>query len=142
MKTEPTDLDREAATLFTPAPGMRMWIWIETGEDAVRFLGRTGVASNPFVAVVEILTGRFRVTAIDTDDAATSGCFVDQIEALRPDQPVTVVDRLRVLPGETDRRFMVLVEHDGTQTTSTGPTRGAALVAAKRALIPTHPASP
>ena len=137
MKTEPTDLDREAARLFTPAPGMRMWIWLETGEDAVRFLGRTGVASNPlafdetrFEAVVEILTGRFRVTAIDSDDPATVGAMVAQFDR----HAVTVVDRRDVLPGDVERRFAVLAEFDGAQTLTTGPTRGAALVAAMKAI--------
>ena len=68
------------------------------------------------------------------DEPATVGCMLAQVEAMRPGQAVSIVDRLCSLPGEDERRFAVLVEHDGAQTVATGPTRGAALVAAMKAL--------
>ena len=74
-----------------------------------------------------------RTVAIDTDDNPTVGQMLAQVEAARPGQAVSIVDRMHTLPGDTERRFAVLVEHDGTQTVATGPTRGAALVAARRA---------
>ena len=128
MKTKPTDLDREAASLFTPAPGMRVWTRHAQGR-LVDYDGHygtvTGEGSWEAMAVVR---------ALGANNPATTGCFVDQIEALHPCQSVTVVDRLHVLPGEVERRFMVLVGSADCETATTGPTRGAALVAAMRAL--------
>jgi hypothetical protein len=132
MKTEPTDLDREAARLFAHMPGMRVMHsdggWGRIAEAAwagAALLHRTGDSMAASVA---------QIAAIDTDDPATVGCMLTQVEAMRPGQAVTVVDRLRSLPGEHGRRFAVLVEHDGAETVATGPTRGAALVVAMRAL--------
>ena len=135
MKTAPTETDREAARLFEPAPGMRAW----------RTTG-VGMMSDPGMVIeVDPATaphGGIRtergwswlpVCAIDTDDPAIVGCMLAQVEAVRPGQAVSIVDRLHSLPGDAERRFAVLVEHDGTQTVATGPTRGAALVAARRA---------
>ena len=134
MKTAPTETDREAARLFEPAPGMRAW----------RTTG-VGMMSDPGMVIeVDPATaphGGIRtergwswlpVCAIDADDPATVGVMLAQVEAVRPGQAVSIVDRLHSLPGEDERRFAVLVEHDGTQTVATGPTRGAALVAARR----------
>lgn len=40
-----------------------------------------------------------RRVIIDTDDPATVGCMLAQVEAMRPGQAVSIVDRLRSLPG-------------------------------------------
>lgn len=122
MKTEPTQLDREAAGLFNcddgmragvqvciPLPGGLRWEW-----------DRDGICP----------------AALDTDDPATVGCMLAQLER---HGAVTVVDRLHSL-GEPDRRFMVIVERNvAEQETATGPTRGAALVAMARNLAEVKP---
>ena len=118
MKTTPTETDREAARLFDAnCQGLRAYL--------------AGVGW----CIVSTVRDSFRVgaDAIDTDDPATVGVILAQVEAIRPGQAVSIVDRVHSLPGEDERRFAVLVEHDGTQTVATGPTRGAALVAARRA---------
>lgn len=125
-----TDLDRLAAEFFEPVPGMRVFVFAAGGGDT-RVSSRWLRVTEPCFAWPG---GLDCDDAIDTDDPATVGCLVDQIEALRPDQSVTVVDRLHVLPGEVERRFMVLVWSADCETATTGPTRGAALVAAMRAL--------
>ena len=131
MKTEPTETDREVARLFTLAPGMRVFNadagWARLAEAAWAGTTLTHWASD------SMAVDGARVDAIDADDPATTGQMLAQVEAMRPGQAVSIVDRLRSLPGEDERRFAVLVEHDGAQTVATGPTRGAALVAARRA---------
>ena len=141
MKTEPTDLDREAAGLFTLAPGGRAWCRIECAEVVLRFLAKDPVtlhahayAEGLDMHLTESLAHSFHVAAFDTDDPATVGVMLAQVEAAVPNAAVTIVDRLHSLPGDVERRFMVIVECNGTQTTATGSTRGAALVAAMRAV--------
>lgn len=120
MKTIPTELDREAARLFDAnCRGLRAYL------DGFGW------------CVVSTVRDHFRVEAeaIDTDDPATVGCMLAQVEGMRPGLAVTIVDRLVTIPNEPDRRFAVLVSNGyGVQDVFTGPTRGAALVAAKRAL--------
>ena len=118
MKTEPTETDREAGRAFVPWPAMRV-MWTTNSKRWERIADGTAHTGHPF--------------AIDTDDPATAGQMLAQVGAMRPGQAVSIVDRMRSLPGEDERRFAVLVEHDGAQTVATGPTRGAALVAARRA---------
>ena len=118
MKTTPTETDREAGRMFVPWPAMRV-MWTVTSKRWERIADGTAHTGHPF--------------AIDADDMGTAGQMLAQVEAMRPGQAVSIVDRLRSLPGEDERRFAVLVEHDGAQTVATGPTRGAALVAARRA---------
>lgn len=119
MKTTPTETDREAGRVFVPLPAMCV-MWTATSKRWERVADGTAHTGHPF--------------AIDADDPATAGQMLAQVEAMRPRQAVSIVDRLRSLPGEDERRFAVMVEYDGAQTVATGPTRGAALVAAKRAL--------
>lgn len=119
MKTAPTEIDRKAGRAFVPWHAMRV-MWTATSTRWERTADGTAHTGHPF--------------AIDTDDPATVGQMLAQVEAVRPGQAVSIVDRLHSLPGDAERRFAVLVEHDGTQTVAAGPTRGAALVAAKRAL--------
>lgn len=126
MKTEPTDIDREAAGLFNAAPGMRVvYVSSVNGRRKLEWCrvrdGANGVYGAPH--------------ALDTDDPATVGCMLAQVEASAPGLAVSVADRWHNLPGDSDRRFLVLVDHaEGHQTTATGPTRGATLVAAMRKL--------
>lgn len=138
MKAVPTETDREAARLFEPAPGMRIilsdrlfgGLWARVSVTGERMAGCYEVGVDTWDAWAEEWQ---RMDAIDTDDPATAGQMLVQVESMRPGQAVSIVDRMRSLPGEDERRFAVLVEHDGAQTVATGPTRGAALVAARRA---------
>ena len=121
MKITPTETDRLAAQLFAPAGGMRAaWRGERNGVRPVWERLRDGSESTP--------------DAYDADDPATAGQMLAQVEAVRPGQAVSILDRLHLLPVAEEHRFLVLVEHDGAQAVTTGPTRGAALVAAKRAL--------
>ncbi len=140
MKASPTDIDREAARVFQPAPGMRgildyrafggMWVRVKTVTPSLvsgwydAFPGEWHANAPEFS----------RFAAFDTDDPATVGCMLAQVRVAHPSRSVSVVDRRHTLPGEDDRRFQVLVHHGGTHTTAAGPTCGAALVAAMRAL--------
>lgn len=143
MKTEPTETDREAARLFVAAPGMRIRAKMHNVEDgfwsrASRHSDVGGVFCDAEPTVDECKWVRpLDVAAIDTDDPATVGCMLAQVEQSRPCLAVTIVDRLVTIPGESDRRFAVLVSTmGGMQDVFPGPTRGAALVAAMRALKP------
>ena len=126
MKIEPTEIDLAAANVFMPQHGMvimdRFSDWWRSKRVDDSFMEDFGGDPLP------------PGNAIDTEDPATVGQMLAQVEALRPGQAVSIVDRLRSLPGEDERRFAVMVEHDGAQTVATGPTRGAALVAAMRAI--------
>ena len=126
MKTEPTDIDREAAGLFNAAPGMRVvYVSSVNGRRKLEWCrvrdGASGVYGAP--------------DALDTDDPATVGCMLAQVDSLAEGCGVTIADRRRTIPGDSERRFMVVIDHaEGHQTTATGPSRGAALVAAMRKL--------
>lgn len=132
LKTTPTDLDREAARLFDAAQGMMAWhcAWngVEVGPERVTWV----------YAGINKIEGRYTngpVEAFDTDDPATGGVMLAQVESVKPGAAVTIVDRLNNLAHELDRRFQVIVTGaEGWQSVHTGPTRGAALVAAMRAL--------
>lgn len=135
MKARPTDLDRKAATLFTPAPGTRAYVagaWVRVA-DADYGYDEDGQCASDIHSV-------FPVDAIDTDDPATVGCMLAHVEAATDGSAVTMSDRRCSMPHDSERRFMVLVDlKDGGQTTATGPTRGAALVAAMLAIRGTSP---
>lgn len=133
MKIEPTDTDREAAGLFRVEVRMRAF---------TEFARGTVINADPMddgtLCVTIVGEGAYEAmglpVAIDTDDPATVGVMLAQVDAAAQDVAVSIVDRLHSLPDDDGRRFMVIVEHDGTHTTVFGPTRGAALVAAMRAL--------
>ena len=120
MKTTPTDIDRKAARMFTPAPGMRVW---QTAE--ARTIGPRRVIE---VDENDIKTeggwSRLPICAIDTDDPATVGCMLAQVEAAAG-AVVLIWDAWK--DGMTHYVVRYLDKWSG-------PTRGAALVAAKRAL--------
>ena len=114
MKTTPTETDREAAQLFAPSGGMRAaWRGERNGVRPVWERLRDGSDATP--------------DFYDTDDPATVGCMVAQVEAAAG-APVDVwaYSRHTGIEHEVD-------SYDGT-TLGCGPSRGAALVAAKRAL--------
>lgn len=83
MKTDPTDLDREAATLFRPAPGMRAWM---PRHDAPEFWWRVVGDWNATWEGHEEVVHDFShehgdpFHAFDTDDPATLGCMLAQVE--------------------------------------------------------------
>ena len=91
MKTEPTNIDREAAKFFELAAGMRIFaaarwsriIW-DHGDD------RGGVVCTE----KQSASYDYR-NAADTDDPATVGAMVAQLER---HGAVSVVDRLHLLP--------------------------------------------
>lgn len=134
MKTEPTDIDREAARRFVPTPGMRV---LATGEEWARLAMAewAGSVLAHWENHGQAERNHITVFALDTDDPATVGCMLAQVEQAEGiGISVTIVDRLVTTPGDPDRRFAVLVSNmDGIQDVFTGPTRGAALVAAMRA---------
>ena len=109
MKTEPTETDRLAAQLFAPAGGMRAaWRGERNGVRPVWERLRDGSEATP--------------DFYDTDDPATVGCMLAQVEDATGDGIPVEVYSLALgvwqtsLPGRG------------------GPTRGAALVAAMKAL--------
>ena len=125
MKQEPTQLDREAAGLFRCMDGM-MGGW-PCGWPYTR---ATDAGPAPSWAWDR---SEGDADAIDTDDPATVGCMVAQLER---HGVVTIVDRMHSLPGEADRRFQVIIARNAAeQETATGPTRGAALVEIGRAHV-------
>lgn len=115
MKTEPTDIDREAAGLFKCVDGMRAG-WCYTSVTSVPPKNR---------CIWERICSDDKVPdALDTDDPATVGCMLAQVEALAG--PVVLIwDAWK--DGITHYVVRYLDKWSG-------PTRGAALVAAKRAL--------
>lgn len=127
MKTEPTDIDREAARLFVPAPGMRVW-FLHDGTPS-RILNGAGAArwergGSDFAVET---SGPLGLDALDTDDPATVGCMLAQVEDAAGTDDVSV-EKLRPY----GRGFAVFIR--GSYSHAPGPTKGAALVAAMRAL--------
>lgn len=144
MKTTPTALDIEAASLFKPAPGMRAWCRIEGAEVVARFLRRDPVtmhahafAEGLSMHLTEALAHDFDVVAIDTDDPATVGVMLAQVE-----------DESRLARADEDARAELMAcwndfKSAGWRVANQSergfvgprcPTRGAALVAAMKAL--------
>lgn len=129
MKITPTETDRLAAQLFTPAGGMRAaWRGERNGVRPVWERLRDGSEATP--------------DFYDTDDGPTQGAMLDQIEAaaqpkldaarFAEDLHLALVSRWRDC-----KRTGWRVVDDGGGGAFVGPlaeTRGAALVAAKRAL--------
>ena len=109
MKTKPTETDREAGRVFVPLAAMRV-MWSATSRRWERVADGTAHTGCPF--------------AIDTDDPATVGCMLAQVEAAAG--PVVLIwDAWK--DGMTHYVVRYLDKWSG-------PTRGAALVAAMRAL--------
>ena len=156
MKTAPTDIDREAATLFTPSPGMRVmheiahvvrpashkgrevcemrpaWVRIVTARDAgtcraFAVEGNATVGRRAYQMEYFVARASMFLQAIDTDDPATVGCMLAQVEDAAGTDDVSV-EKLRPY----GRGFAVFIR--GSYSHAPGPTKGAALVAAMRAL--------
>lgn len=122
MKTTLTALDMEAARLFRATGGMLAG-WRGSRDGRRPFWERLsdGTEATP--------------DAFDTDDPATSGAMVEQLENDGENRAVTISDRRHSLPHDPGRRFLVILEFRfGDDLTTTGPTRGAALVAIARLL--------
>ena len=162
MKTEPTDIDREAATLFTPSPGMRVmheiahvvrpashkgrevcemrpaWVRIVTARDAgtcraFAVEGNATVGRRAYQMEYFVARASMFLQAIDTDDPATVGCMLAQVE----DAAGARVDMTWDWDFAT-RRFIEYVAlwegDDCIGVARRGRTRGAALVAAMKAI--------
>lgn len=123
MKAEPTDVDREAAHLFVPAPGMRVFMararWLETGRIIASDDAEHWVVCESNVSVL-LST---RPDAVDTDDPATVGCMLAQVE----DAAGEPVEMVRY-------SFHAYAVWTCNLPGAYGWTRGAALVAAMRVL--------
>lgn len=140
MKSAPTDLDRDAARFFTPAPGSlalyRVGIagpdrWLRMCEDMVD----SGMYSHPM--------------ALDADDPATAGCMLAQVRD-KVGAHAVVWQWHRRVDGDADAFSVILtpnrealqrgfwcrplMEHDETDPNPKSPTEGAALVAAMKKL--------
>ena len=131
MKTAPTDIDRESAMLFTRMPGMRVWLDRSLPHEP-------SWGDGAWSRVVEDGQSFDDVSALDTDDPATVGCMSAQVDA-KYGGPCMVacgsdVDRSGPLAWAV--RAWTGRDLNGIMFTPFGHTRGAALVAAMRALNP------
>lgn len=136
MKTEPTAIDREAATLFAPAPGMRVhawgrWVRVATDDYGLRECDEVVTDAHSSVGV----------DALDTDDPATVGCMLAQVRErvgsiwLQPlwrvSIPADAPYHGETMATVTGRVWSVMTS---TGSAGDGPTEGAALVSAMRAI--------
>lgn len=132
MKTEPTDTDREAARLFTPAPGMRACSPYTHGRVA-------GVGIAPDGVTHAALTGEggfealAEVVAFDTDDPATVGAMLAQLRAAAPGLGTGVL-HTRPMPTTEDPGRWAVVSCGLPM--AWGLTEGAAVVAAMKEVHP------
>lgn len=120
MKTEPTDLDREAAELFTFERGMRV-LW--------RTLGGNVAWGSPDQI------GAGRPLAIDADDSKTKGIMFAQLEQAAGAELEINRNWAGSNPGGARIRFRLGPDgHWPGSVIGQGASLGAALVAAMRAL--------
>ena len=162
MKTEPTDIDREAARLFVPAPGMRVmhhiaritrpashvgpeecdcslaWVRVVmSNRDGTRrsfaIEGNAKIGRRAAQIECSVVKATKWLDALDTDDPATVGCMLAQVE----DAAGARVDMTWDWDWAT-RSFIEYVAHwqgdDCIGVARRGRTRGAALVAAMKAI--------
>lgn len=128
-KTMPVEFDSAATRLFSPAPGVRAWVhgvWARgvpsTLDDSTVFL--------PEGSSYGLVRGA--VEALDTDDPATVGVMLSQVEAACG-KPVDLLWR-RTRAGDVEYVVEWFDPPSRLIKTPPGPTRGAALVAAMRQL--------
>ena len=134
MKTEPTALDREAATLFTPAPGMRAIMsdslfggrWVRIAVADKKLAGCYETSPDTWDAYGKDWWG---MDALDTDDPATVGCMLAQVEAVVGKPIDTWMSTKGPMP-----ELPYAVESGPYVTIGRGATRGHALLAAMRGL--------
>lgn len=137
MRDEPTELDREAAIFFKPARGMRVrtteepreWgivLFYAADEDGLwpDAAAWTPGGANTRVHLFE------RIEALDTDDPATVGCMLAQVEEAAGALVVSLWGWWSVGCVE----YVAEWQPDGTIHTHSGHTRAAALVAAMKAI--------
>lgn len=128
MKTEPTDLDRQAAQLFTAAPGMRVWNseggW---GRLAEAVWAGAVLAHWTFDSMAD---HGARIDAIDTDDPPTQGAMLAQVREA-DGGPMGFIRPHRENPWSGDPPEFAYSQSDG-MARHFGPTTGAALVTAMR----------
>lgn len=127
IKAQPGELDREAARLFSPAPGVRAWVhgaWARgvpsTLDDSTVFL--------PEGSSYGLVRGA--AEAFDTDDSATVGVMLAQVEAACS-KPVDLLWR-RTCAGCVEYVAEWFDPVSRRIKTPPGHTRGAALAAAMR----------
>lgn len=141
MKNEPTDIDREAARLFAVAQGMRVQV-SNAQDDALVRVDWCRVAESTWAGGLllhrmsssQVLASYTDIIAFDTDDPATVGCMLAQVEQAANHTLSEVADN-----GEDhrrpERRHAVMVwsaRANCERHEADGPTRGAALVGAMR----------
>lgn len=122
MKTDPTDIDREAARLFECVDGMRAG-WCYTSVTVVPPRNRC--------LWERIRSDSKSPDAIDTDDPATVGVMLAQVRRKAPGLGTGVL-HLRPLPTTNEPGRWAVISC-GTPLWF-GPTEGAALVAAMKAI--------
>jgi hypothetical protein len=130
VKPAPTPIDREAATLFQAVAGMR----------ACNAGGEWGRLAEADWAGAVLLHRRFdsmalhgaHIDAIDTDDPATVGCMLAQVREA-DGGPMGFIRPHRENPWSGEPPEFAYSQSDG-MARHFGPTTGAALVAAMRAL--------
>lgn len=133
MKHVPTDIDRHAAELLMRAAGVRAAY--TRGDEPLRW-GRFVLAGDRLMLYSERsghpVVGA-AVVAFDTDDGATQGALIEQVEQL-----ATLDDIMDRWPDVTgDNRWMLIATVHETQDTFRdifAPTLGALMVVAKREL--------
>lgn len=136
MKTTPTELDREAAGLFKTAPGVRAWRTF--GHDWVRIMNEDWCAVDVYDAWVSDYAVA-HLSALDTDDPATMGCMLAQVEEaeefgdscvwMEPDTDVSGVANGRWLVKRLDG-------FGGVEMLADEVSKSAAIVSAMRSLKP------
>jgi hypothetical protein len=133
MKVSPNVIDREAATLFAAAPGMNVWRGVNAvtvGPHRVIDVDGEGVRTAEGWSW-------FPVVAIDTEDPATVGCMLAQVEQAANHTLSEVADNGKD-HRRPERRHAVMVWSDRAgcerHESAHGHTRGAALVAAMQNL--------
>lgn len=120
MKTEPTDIDREAARLFVCVDGMRAG-WCYTSITVVPPRNRC--------MWERVCYDGKEPDALDTDDPATVGCMLAQVEAVVGKPIDTWMSTKGPMP-----ELPYSVESGPYVTIGRGATRGHALLAAMRGL--------
>lgn len=139
MKTTPTETDREAASNFVASPGMRVWWrYKRTKREIVGQVNPDIRDGRPTGMMVVFDRGSSalmcdaEVTAIDTDDPATVGVMLAQVEQLATLDDI--MDRWPDVAGD-DRWMLIATVHETQDTVRLfAPTLGALMVAAMKAL--------
>ncbi len=136
MKTQPTEIDREGVQLFTPAPGMHVAYSLRGSVEWGRcIMTEAGMKLCSEHWTAHTVVG-VSIVAIDTDDMPTCGAMLEQVEAAAGHRCMVACgsDVDRNGPYSWVVRKWTGHDIDRMTTTPFGATRGAAMVAAMRAL--------